>query len=159
MSMVLGTPNADFRRLNAEGRPFRKGDKRKDGFIFACYVKTQILNNGFYKEKWLSPKAYKKQIEDQRKSINEWRIKRVHDRRKLIDNIKLSSGCLHCGYNSHAVALDFDHLNPSEKSFNISKHFITTPIKKLMKEINKCQVLCANCHRVKTKQNLMDLKN
>lgn len=155
MPVVSGTPNADFRRLNKEGRPFRKGDTREDGFIFACYVKTRILSNGFYKEKWLSPKAYEKQIKDQRKSGDKWMAKRANERRKLIDEIKLSKGCLHCGYKKHAVALDFDHLNPSEKHFNISQYFITAPIKKLMKEINKCQILCANCHRVKTKQDLI----
>lgn len=156
MSVVPRTPNADFRRLNLEGRPFRKGDVREDGFIFACYVKTQILSNGFYKEKWLSPEAYKKQMQDQRKSGDEWRKKRSKNRRKLIDQIKLSKGCLHCGYKSHAVALDFDHLNPSEKRFNISQYFVFASTKDLMKEIAKCQVLCANCHRVKTQQDLIN---
>lgn len=158
MSVVPGTPDRDFRRLNTEGRPFRKGDVREDGFIFACYIRTQILSSGFYKEKWLSPKAYKKQIEDQQKSIVKWRKKREEDRRKLIDKIKLSKGCLHCGYKKDAVALDFDHLNPSEKEFNISHLFATASIEKLMKEINKCQILCANCHRIKTKQDLMSQK-
>lgn len=155
MSVVPETSNTDLRRLNTEGRPFRKGDMREDGFIFACYVKTQILSNGFYKEKWLSPKAYEKQSEDQRKACEKWTIKRTHERRKFIDKIKLSKGCLHCGYKDHAVALDFDHLDPSDKNFNISQYFATASIEKLIKEINKCQILCANCHRVKTKQDLM----
>lgn len=158
MPVVHESPNADLRRLNEEGRPFRKGDVREDGFIFACYVRTQVLNSGFYKEKWLSPKAYKKQIEDQQKSISKWRKKREQNRRKLIDEIKLSKGCLHCGYKEHAVALDFDHLNPSEKDFNISANFACAPFEALMEEISKCQVLCANCHRVKTKQDLVSQK-
>lgn len=155
MPVVSGSPNADLRRLNEEGRPFRKGDVREDGFIFACYVRTQILSSGFYKEKWLSPKAYKKQIKDQRKSIEQWRKKREKERRELLDAIKLSNGCVNCGYKEHAVALDFDHLNPSQKSFNISEYFARAPLDLLMKEIDKCQILCSNCHRVKTKQDLM----
>jgi hypothetical protein len=54
-----------------------------------------------------------------------------------------------CGYKEHHVALDFDHLDPSTKVRDIAKMH-TTNIKNLMKEIEKCQVLCANCHRIKT---------
>lgn len=152
--MVPEPPSQDLRRLNKEGRPFKKGDVREDGFVFACYARTVILSTGFYKEKWLSPEAYKKQIADQKKSIEVWHKKRAKKRRELIDGIKLSKGCLYCGYNAHAVALDFDHLDPAIKEFNISKSFITAPLKNLIKEIEKCQVLCANCHRVKTKKDL-----
>jgi 5-methylcytosine-specific restriction endonuclease McrA len=156
--MVPEPPSQDLRRLNKEGRPFKKGDVREGGFVFVCYVRTVILNSGFYKEKWLSPKAYKKQIVDQRKAIEAWHKKRTKERRELIDSIKLSKGCLYCGYKAHAVALDFDHLDPTIKEFNISQNYITAPLKNLIKEIKKCQVLCANCHRVKTKKDLVAQK-
>jgi hypothetical protein len=58
--------------------------------------------------------------------------------------------CLICGNNDFRV-LDFDHIDPSKKSFNIGKQASQgIAFKSIMKEIDKCQVLCANCHRIKT---------
>ena len=62
---------------------------------------------------------------------------------------KLAAGCFDCGYNANAVALDFDHLQPSEKSFCLSSNRKTSP-RKLRTELEKCVVRCANCHRIKT---------
>lgn len=61
--------------------------------------------------------------------------------------------CEKCGYNKDINALDFHHIEPSEKEFTISAHF-TKPWEKLKKEIDKCSLLCANCHREEhTKQS------
>lgn len=56
--------------------------------------------------------------------------------------------CQKCGYNKCEGALQFHHLNPKEKTFtiaqqNLSVHF---PIENFYKEIDKCILLCANCH-------------
>jgi hypothetical protein len=72
-------------------------------------------------------------------------------RRELINNIKLKSGCIDCGYNENPVALDFDHLN--NKTMGISKALGKgKPLEFVLKEIEKCVVRCANCHRIKTKE-------
>lgn len=58
-----------------------------------------------------------------------------------------SSGCRNCD-EDFSSALTFHHLPEYEKSFNISKYRAVTPTKdELRDEINKCVVLCANCHR------------
>jgi len=54
--------------------------------------------------------------------------------------------CQMCGFNSHVAALDFHHLNPEEKEFRISKK-IDSPWKTLVQELDKCILLCSNCHR------------
>jgi ADP-heptose:LPS heptosyltransferase len=79
-----------------------------------------------------------------------WRDKRFATYLNIIKKYKLA--CVRCGYNEHAVALDFDHLDPSKKNFTIATAASLTTIteKLLLEEIAKCQVLCANCHRVKT---------
>jgi len=156
--MVPEPSDRDFRRLNKNGHPFKKGDIREDGFIFATYVKTKKTKDGFYKEKWLSPKAYQKQLDDQKTISKEWRKNRAKERRELIDSLKLEKGCSMCGYKDHAVALDFDHLNPEEKNFTIATKYLNIHIERLLKEIDKCQVLCANCHRVKTLRWLRNKK-
>lgn len=50
----------------------------------------------------------------------------------------------------NAVVFDFDHRDPSMKDSNVSK----TQISKLVEEMAKCDLLCANCHRLKTAREL-----
>lgn len=56
------------------------------------------------------------------------------------------SKCLHCGYNRYAGALDLHHRDPSQKEFNLS-HAALTSFEKVKAELDKCDLLCANCHR------------
>ena len=153
MSVVSESSLNDLRRLNAEGRPFKKGDVREDGYIFRTYQKTKITKEGFYKESWLSPKAYERYQHCSRKAIDKCNTRLAIKRRKLLDEIKLKTGCIKCGYKEHPVALDFDHIDPTKKEFTIGVSYTSVSLKRLYKEIDKCQVLCANCHRIKTLQS------
>ena len=72
----------------------------------------------------------------------------VNFRRRRKDNlIKLHGGeCSLCGYNKCNAALEFHHINPEEKSFQISSgncHKIEDDIA----ESKKCLLVCSNCHR------------
>ena len=53
--------------------------------------------------------------------------------------------CERCGYDKSSRALEFHHLNPSEKDFGISK-VLTRSIQSLKEEVDKCILLCSNCH-------------
>src|SRR6185437_103764 len=53
--------------------------------------------------------------------------------------------CQMCGYNRCLAALEFHHLDPSQKQFNIS--LFSRSWKRVMEEIHKCVLVCANCHR------------
>lgn len=56
--------------------------------------------------------------------------------------------CLICGYDKCFAALDFHHVDPSEKEYSIAKMLLGSPAKgRLEKELRKCVVLCATCHR------------
>ncbi len=70
-------------------------------------------------------------------------------RRHWLDKYKMNKGCCVCGYKDHAVALHFDHIEPTAKRAAVA-HMITYSLKALIKEVRKCRVLCANCHYVKT---------
>ena len=72
-------------------------------------------------------------------------------RRELISKIKMEKGCSRCGYNAHSAALDFNHIQ-GEKLLAIGQD-TKVAWHKLMEEINKCEVLCANCHRIHTYRN------
>lgn len=69
---------------------------------------------------------------------------------KTLFEFKLSNPCVQCGIDDPRV-LEFNHINPSEKEHNIAdmiNHGYS--INNILKEVSKCEVLCANCHRIKT---------
>jgi hypothetical protein len=75
-----------------------------------------------------------------------------------VSKYKMEKGCIDCGYNKHFQALDFDHR--SDKLHNISTlaRSNSNP-KTLWDEIAKCDVRCANCHRIVTYNRRVELKN
>lgn len=73
-------------------------------------------------------------------------------RRKLVDAIKTQSGCVDCGYNNlkYPGTLEFDHVR-GEKKFSIGEAAtLAVPLERIMEEIEKCEVVCAICHRIRT---------
>jgi hypothetical protein len=68
---------------------------------------------------------------------------------EYIQDLKSQLCCVDCGQR-HPATLHFHHLNPEDKAFNIS-HAITdgTSLDTIKKEIEKCIVLCANCHAIR----------
>lgn len=70
--------------------------------------------------------------------------------RKLIYEFKLSNPCASCS-ESNPVVLEFHHIDPKKKRNDVSNmatHGYS--IESIEKEIEKCIILCANCHRRKT---------
>lgn len=55
--------------------------------------------------------------------------------------------CMICNYDRCLEALDFHHLDPSKKGFGLSEKGITRSWEKIRVEIDKCILICANCHR------------
>jgi len=63
--------------------------------------------------------------------------------------LKVEWGCVDCGYREHAAALDFDHRPGCVKLFDIGKA-ANRSWSSVLLELGKCDVVCANCHRVRT---------
>ena len=53
--------------------------------------------------------------------------------------------CLHCGYGTCNLALEFHHIDPEGKDFGVSA-VLTRSISSLKEEVDKCILLCSNCH-------------
>jgi hypothetical protein len=134
-------------RVNpATGNPWKYGETREDGHIFLAYRrKSRINKDGTFQMNWLSPEAWAKRKVSCQQAAKNTQKRNV----KIIHAEKLKRGCECCGYNAHPSALDFDHIDPVSKVRDIAQMH-TTSIMQLTNEISKCQVLCANCHRIKT---------
>lgn len=93
----------------------------------------------------------------------EWRFRRLQDPeykakinaqmnarmtaiRRWMDELKISKGCIDCGFNAHPHALHFDHVS-GKKEFNVCN---AKSIAQAQREILKCEVRCANCHSIRT---------
>ncbi|MDQ5950410.1 MAG: hypothetical protein QG585_352 [Patescibacteria group bacterium] len=88
----------------------------------------------------------KRTYKDRREAL----IKAVKKRRHKIKlmSIEYKGGkCKLCGYCKFAGALELHHINSEEKSFGIAAKGYTRSWEKVKEELDKCILLCANCHR------------
>jgi transposase len=77
------------------------------------------------------------------------RVEQVSKRRRRVKRILVAEAggqCAVCGYDRHPAALEFHHLDPASKSFNLSLRGVTRRIDELRAEARKCVLLCATCH-------------
>lgn len=61
----------------------------------------------------------------------------------------LGEKCVTCG---SSYDLQFDHIDPSSKTFTIGRNY-NRSWESLVEELNKCQLLCVECHKQKTNDN------
>lgn len=65
-----------------------------------------------------------------------------------IDLVNYKGGkCVSCDYDKCISALEFHHLDPKEKDFSIGESGKTRAFEKMKEEVDKCVLVCANCHR------------
>ena len=65
----------------------------------------------------------------------------------------LNHSCIDCGEDD-PIVLEFDHINPDDKSSSVAALISRYSLNRLIAEIEKCEVRCANCHRRKTAAQL-----
>ena len=77
-------------------------------------------------------------------------IHAVHKRRKKVRSMAVAykgGQCARCGYDRCVEALEFHHTDPTKKDFGVSSKGYTRSWKRVQEELDKCVMLCANCHR------------
>ena len=60
---------------------------------------------------------------------------------------QVAIGCMVCGENDFRCT-EFHHRDPSKKEFNIAGAVASYSLEKIINEVGKCDVVCANCHRI-----------
>ena len=115
------------------------GWRKKEKNIRQSWCK--LCYSQYSKNDWKTNEKRRKRNHDKCKE----RRKRNHD---IVYDYLLTHPCIVCG-EKDPIVLDFDHRD--SKSHNISDMSVGAfKVITLIKEINKCDVLCANCHRRRT---------
>lgn len=100
------------------------------------------------KQREYARKHYK---ENKQRYLDRNRINRKKLRR-YVAKIKESSSCADCGNNYPHYVMDFDHLSNKE---GLIIEFIRRHNKKALdREMAKCEVVCSNCHRIRSHNRL-----
>lgn len=71
----------------------------------------------------------------------------IQRRRAEIDKLK-DQPCKRCGGKFPPYVMDFHHIDPTTKKFGIGSGSFRRSLKQLLEEIEKCELYCANCHRI-----------
>lgn len=88
-------------------------------------------------------------LDNERFRCKKCNVEAVSERRRKLKRMALDykgNCCKLCGYNKSVSALQFHHLDPSQKDFGIADKGNTMGWEKMKIELDKCVLLCANCH-------------
>jgi len=96
-------------------------------------------------------KTWRENTPEKQKKYRERKAKTDKQRRervkKYVNNYKLSKGCAICGYRKCAEALVFHHIDNGNKKFDVASVAKNgANVGRIKNEIDKCMVLCSNCH-------------
>jgi hypothetical protein len=125
-------------KTSKELSEFNKNKTRKDGHASMCRECWKIYYKSNYYQRGNERERLYKKNKEKREQI-----------RELIRTRK-SVPCMDCNNQYPYYVMDFDHRDPKEKSFTIASMTNKSNVELVMKEIEKCDVVCANCHRIRT---------
>ena len=116
-------------------------------FIICIFMKCQICQSDLIgrQQKWCSLKC-KHQSNNSKHKNYECQQRRGYERKILFVN-KLGGKCVSCGYKKNYAALTFHHLDPNVKEHGLTiRNMSNNSLEVLEKEVEKCKLLCRNCH-------------
>lgn len=77
---------------------------------------------------------------------------------QYLRDLKTKTPCVDCGINYPYYVMDFDHVR-GVKQANVMELVSTLSKKRIDLEIAKCEIVCSNCHRIRTHMRKMNKKN
>jgi hypothetical protein len=138
---------ADAKKYNSqkewrENSPTIYGYANSKKWLIECSANLIILKKTKTKEECIADAKKYTTREDWRKNSSTFFF--YVKKKKWMNEIKSTLKCEKCGEN-HIATLDFHHINPNEKEFQIAQSYFSK--EKILEEMKKCIVLCSNCHR------------
>lgn len=119
-------------KLEKNKEEFNKRSSSKDGLGSYC----KLCNKDKLKQHYHNNKEYYySKSKNHSKKIQDW-----------FNEFRKTLSCIKCN-ESRWWVLDFHHRNPQDKDGNISSMIMKNSKEKILQEIDKCDILCSNCHR------------
>lgn len=122
---------------------FNKNKSKKDGYNNICRICSNARSKQYYQEN----RDHHKQVIVTRNKRNS-----LKNRIKLFEYLN-GHPCIDCG-NDDPIVLEFDHRDDVDKLYDISAIIRDRKWETIKAEIDKCDVRCANCHRIRTAKQL-----
>ena len=110
----------------------------------------------FYKRKYNYYKSKHPEIGEVKVKNPDYYVGFFKEAREYIRSLK-SKPCMDCGGIFHPVSMDFDHVR-GVKVIQISK-LVGCNKERILAEVSKCDVVCSNCHRVRTYNRIVNKNN
>jgi len=128
--------------LRSSHLQFKFLTKKEIGHERKCPKCQNILpSTEFYKKRGIDHASTYCKICTTEQSLN--RMQRL--KKQMVDY--KGGSCMICGYKKYMGALEFHHLDPTQKDFNLAHMKKYTFDDKVKKELDKCVLVCSNCHR------------
>ena len=119
---------------------FYRHPTSKDGHAGICKSCQKLVVKKSVERRKEAVKKYQKKYHEEHKLD---RI--VHDLQYKSKIEALKTPCIKCG-DTRLYIIDFHHINPSKKSFNINRISAKSNFQIIEKEVAKCVCFCRNCH-------------
>ena len=128
--------------LKSSHLQFKYLEKREIGLERKCPKCKMVLpSTDFYKRRGIDYSSTYCKICTSDQTLN--RMQRL--KTQMVDY--KGGSCVICGYKKYMGALEFHHLDPKKKDFNLAHMKKYTFDEKVKKELDKCILVCSNCHR------------
>ena len=103
-----------------------------------------------YNRKWRAenPDALKEYYKENKDRFRKHNKANKRRNAEYVQQAKLGGKCARCGWDEHPCALDFHHLDPTKKIKEVASMVSGSSIQRIQEEIDKCLLVCANCHRI-----------
>ena len=138
-----------YRELNKEKiSEYRELNKEKKREYNKKYTEEHKEKKSEYDKRYRE--LNKEKIREQSKKWNKEHRREYRKEKKAICLEYLGGKCVKCGATER---LEFDHIDRTTKKYTITGS-VTNNFDNLKEELNKCQLLCYDCHKVKTKSEL-----
>jgi hypothetical protein len=115
---------------------FQRNRSAQDGLQDQCKACRKVTDR----------QTYAKRTPEQIERFREWNRQTIERNVRLVYEYLLQHPCVDCG-ESDPVVLEFDHVN-GEKRDNVASYIRSgRSWQRVLTEIEKCEIRCANCHR------------
>jgi hypothetical protein len=119
---------------------FNKNKGKKDGLNSICRECSKERSRKYYKEN----------TAEHKRAVYETNLRHKERNKKWAYEYLLDHPCVDCG-EEDPIVMEFDHLPEYEKKYEVAGMIINGyAIETIKKEIDKCDVVCANCHKRRT---------